>query len=94
MWGRVVAKRDHRTIIFDVVELADHTPNCDLAHSLIDHNSSGRQPLGPYVWAGFAANHYRPEPEPSAETVTRTGAATSAGDPLPQAKADARDDRG
>ena len=31
-----------------------------------------RQPLDPYQWAGYAANHYRPSPEPSAETVTPT----------------------
>ena len=29
----------------------------------IDHNSASRQPLDPYQWAGFAANHYRSEPE-------------------------------
>ena len=28
----------------------------------IDHNSPGRQPLDPYVWAGYAANHHRPPP--------------------------------
>jgi hypothetical protein len=38
----------------------------------IDHHSASRQPLDPYLWAGYAANHYRPEPEPSAETVTPT----------------------
>jgi hypothetical protein len=32
----------------------------------IDHHSASRQPLDPYVWAGYAANHHRPEPEPSA----------------------------
>ena len=32
----------------------------------IDHNSASRQPLDPYVWAGYAANHHRPEPGPSA----------------------------
>ena len=26
---------------------------------LIDHNALGRQPIDPYVWAGYAANHYR-----------------------------------
>ena len=37
----------------------------------IDHNSASRQPLDPYVWAGYAANHHRPEPESSA-TVAAT----------------------
>ena len=32
----------------------------------IDHNSTSRQPLDPYEWAGYAANHHRPEPESSA----------------------------
>ena len=32
----------------------------------IDHNLASRQPLDPYVWAGYAANHHRPEPGPSA----------------------------
>ena len=36
----------------------------------IDHNSASRQPLDPYVWAGYAANHHRPEPEPSATVAT------------------------
>jgi hypothetical protein len=35
----------------------------------IDHNGPGRQPLDPYRWAGFAANHYRPSPEPSEAVV-------------------------
>jgi hypothetical protein len=36
------------------------------AHSFfIDHNSPSRQPLDPYVWAGYAANHHRPSQEPS-----------------------------
>ena len=40
------------------------------AHSFfIDHNSPGRLPLDPYVWAGYAANHHRPPPAP-VETVT------------------------
>ena len=30
----------------------------------IDHDAPGRQPLDPYVWAGYAANHHRPAPEP------------------------------
>ena len=30
----------------------------------IDHNSPGRKPLDPYVWAGYAANHHRRAPEP------------------------------
>jgi hypothetical protein len=29
----------------------------------IDHNGTGRQPIDPYVWAGYAANHRRPAPE-------------------------------
>jgi hypothetical protein len=34
------------------------------AHSFfIDHNSAGRVPLDPHVWAGYAANHHRPSPE-------------------------------
>ena len=37
----------------------------------IDYNSASRQPLNPYVWAGYAANHHRPEPGPS-ETVAET----------------------
>ena len=35
------------------------------------------QPLDPYVWAGYAANHHRPEPEPS-ETIAETVAPTVA----------------
>jgi hypothetical protein len=38
----------------------------------IDHNLASRQPLDPYVWAGYAANHHRPEPEPSAQPTTPT----------------------
>ena len=30
----------------------------------IDHNAPGRLPIDPYVWAGYAANHHRPAPEP------------------------------
>ena len=48
------------------------------AHSFfIDHNPAGRVPLDPYVWAGYAANHHRPEPELSA-AVTETVAPTVA----------------
>jgi hypothetical protein len=47
----------------------------------IDHNSSSRLPLDPYVWAGYAANHHRPAPEPS-EAVTETVAPTVA-EPMP-----------
>ena len=36
----------------------------------IDHNSTSRQPLDPYEWAGYAANHHRPEPESSATVAT------------------------
>jgi hypothetical protein len=32
----------------------------------MDHNGTGRQPIDPYVWAGYAANHHRPAPEPVA----------------------------
>jgi hypothetical protein len=41
----------------------------------IDHNSPDRAPIDPYRWAGYAANHRRPSPEPSkavAATVTPT----------------------
>ena len=43
-------------------------------------------------WAGYAANHHRPEPEPSATAAVvadrrRTSAATDATDELPQAPA-------
>jgi hypothetical protein len=37
------------------------------ASFFIDHNSPSRQPLDPFRWAGYAANHHRPEPEPSAQ---------------------------
>ena len=47
----------------------------------IDHNSASRQPLDPYVWAGYAANHHRPEPEPSA-TVAQPVSPTVA-EPMP-----------
>ena len=63
----------------------------------IDHNSTSRQPLDPYVWAGFAAIHHRPEPEPSAtvaETVVADRRRTDAASRVPQAPAGARDDRG
>ena len=30
----------------------------------IDHDAPGRVPIDPYVWAGYAANHHRPAPEP------------------------------
>ena len=36
----------------------------------IDHDSASRQPLDPYQWAGYAANHHRQEPEPSARPAT------------------------
>jgi hypothetical protein len=29
----------------------------------LDHNGHGRKPLDPYQWAGYAANHHRPEVE-------------------------------
>jgi hypothetical protein len=45
----------------------------------IDHHSSGRVPLDPYVWAGYAANHHQPVQEP-AETV-----ATAVAEPVQQA---------
>jgi hypothetical protein len=52
---------------------------CQAEHSgdsfFIDHNSSGRLPLDPYIWADYAANHHRSSPEPSqagAATVTPT----------------------
>jgi hypothetical protein len=44
----------------------------------IDHNSPGRVPLDPYVWAGYAANHHRVLAEPvetEAPTVIRPGPA-------------------
>ena len=42
------------------------------AHSFfIDHNSPDRAPIDPYIWAGYAANHRRPAPEPVA-TVSPT----------------------
>ncbi len=37
----------------------------------IDHNSPERQPLDPYLWAGYAANHHRPLPEPVVEPVAQ-----------------------
>jgi hypothetical protein len=41
---------------------------CQAEHStnsfFIDHNAPGRAPIDPYVWAGYAANHVRPSPEP------------------------------
>jgi hypothetical protein len=36
----------------------------------INHDGPGRNPLDPYVWAGYAANHHRPEPErPPVEVI-------------------------
>jgi hypothetical protein len=35
------------------------------ASFFIDHNSAMRLPLDPYIWTGYAANHYRPTPEPA-----------------------------
>jgi hypothetical protein len=37
----------------------------------IDHNATSRLPIDPYIWAGYAANHRRPAPEPVA-TVSPT----------------------
>jgi len=38
----------------------------------IDHNSASRQPLDPYVWAGYAANHHhRPLSEPVVEPAAQ-----------------------
>ena len=72
------------------------------AHSFfIDHNSPGRSSARSLQWAGYAANHHRPEPELVGDRCRhrhadrrRTSAATDAADRLPQAEADARDDRG
>jgi hypothetical protein len=36
----------------------------------IDHNSASRQPLDPYVWAGYAANHVRPTSPEASKTIT------------------------
>ena len=53
------------------------------AHSFfIDFGGKSRAPLDPYVWAGYAANHHRPEPGPSA-TVAETVAPTVV-EPAPQ----------
>ncbi len=53
------------------------------AHSFfIDHNSAGRVPLDPYQWAGYAANHHRPEPELS-ETVAATATPIAVQQPMP-----------
>jgi hypothetical protein len=48
----------------------------------IDHNTPGRVPLDPYRWAGYAANHHRPEPEPSA-TVAQPVMRSVAQPPMP-----------
>ena len=58
----------------------------------IDHNSPGRLPLDPYIWAGYAANHVRLSPEPVVAVGPdgrATGAATDAGHRLSEAQEDA-----
>ena len=49
----------------------------------IDHNSASRQPLDPYVWAGYAANHHRPEPEPSATVAQPVSPTVVPTEPMP-----------
>lgn len=66
--SRIKSRKDHG---FDMSKL---TPSslfylpCQAAHVsgsfFIDHNADARQPLDPYVWAGYAANHARFEPTP------------------------------